>query len=82
MSKTWVMLIEHEQSKATIPLYARCPQSAVACMAKEISTRYVGDVRIQKGKITVQDPEGKSVYVIGTDGKAGFIQAKEKKKKD
>lgn len=82
MSKTWVMLVEHEQNKVTIPLYARCPMSAVACMSKEISTRYVSDVRIQKGKITVQDPEGKSVYTIGVDGKAGFVQAKEKKKKD
>jgi hypothetical protein len=77
--KRWVMLVEHEQSKVTIPLYARCPQSAVACMAKELSARMVSDKRVALGKITVQDPEGNAVYVIETNGKSGFTRKRKEK---
>ena len=74
--KPWTMLVEYENSKSTIPLFARCPQSAVAMMAKEIAGRCVSDKRIAVGKITILDPENKEVYIIpeaGSKLKAGFI---------
>jgi hypothetical protein len=75
MLKTWTMVVSLDNSVSSVPLYARCIQTAVAMAAKEIASRSVSDKRFAEGKIEIKDPDNNVVYLIPQlgQGKAMFV---------
>ncbi len=82
--KKWSITATLNQSITSVPIIARCAQTAVAITAKEIAARSTSDMRFEKGRIDVKDPDGKIVYTIPEDGtgEACFCEKKKGRPKN
>lgn len=82
--KKWSITATLNQSITSVPIIARCAQTAIAITAKEIAARSTSDMRFEKGRIEVKNPEGVVVYVIPEEGQgeAGFVVNKKGREKN